>query len=49
MPYALFVLLFAVTNGAAASVLGASVDSAILAGGVAGLGAILILNRARRR
>lgn len=48
-PYVLFVLLFAITNGAAASMLGASMDSAIMAGGVAGMGATLILNHEANR
>lgn len=46
--YTLFVLLFTVTLVAAASVLGASIDSAIMAGGVAGMGALLLLNYADR-
>jgi hypothetical protein len=42
MTFALFVLLFAVTLGAAASVLGVSLDGAILAGGITGLGAMAV-------
>jgi hypothetical protein len=43
MSFSLFVLLFAVTNGAAASALGASLAASVVAGGLAGLGAFIVL------
>lgn len=41
--FGLFVLLFAVTLGASASALGAPLDAAIVAAGLAGLGAFIVL------
>lgn len=43
MTFSLFVLLFAVTLGAAASVIGAPLDAAIAAGGLAGVGAMGVI------
>lgn len=41
--FGLFVLLFAVTLGAAASALGAPLDASIVAGALAGMGAFIVL------
>lgn len=43
MTFVLFVLMFAVTLGASASALGAPLDASIVAGGLAGLGAYIVL------